>query len=62
MYNTKAIKQYEEGRALQQNGKLNAAERAYRKAIKINPDFVEPFNNLGNVLVDRERLNEAANR
>lgn len=60
MQNQKAIKLYDEGRKFQQQAKYTAAERAYRKAIKINPDFVEAFNNLGNVLVDRERLNEAA--
>ena len=60
MHTTKAVKHYEEGRSFQQRGNLNSAERAYRKALKINPNFVEALNNLGNVLVDRERLNEAA--
>ncbi|MCP4238078.1 MAG: tetratricopeptide repeat protein [Aestuariibacter sp.] len=60
MNNQKAVKLYNEGRALQQQAKLSAAERAYRKAIKISPDFVEALNNLGNVLVDRERHKEAA--
>jgi tetratricopeptide (TPR) repeat protein len=60
MQNQKAIKLYNEGRQLEQQAKLAAAERAYRKAIKINPDFVEALNNLGNVLVDRERYKEAA--
>lgn len=60
MRNNKAIKHYEEGRSHQFQGKLAAAERAYRKAIKADQDFVEAYNNLGNVLVDRERLQEAA--
>ena len=60
MYNKKAIKHYEEGRVLQQKGKLSTAERAYRKVIKINQNFVEAYNNLGNVLVDRMRLKEAS--
>ena len=56
MYSKKAIKCYEEGRLLHQQKKLSAAERAYRKAIKADPNFVEAYNNLGNVLVDREQL------
>ena len=60
MPNSKAIKYYEEGRLHQFQGELSAAERAYRKAIKADQDFVEAYNNLGNVLVDRERLQEAS--
>jgi len=41
VYSRKAVKSYEQDRVLQQNGKLSGAERAYRKAIKVNPDFVE---------------------
>ena len=59
MHSQKAIKLYEEGRKLQQHAKLLAAERAYRKAIKIDPSFVQALNNLGNVLVDRDQLREA---
>ena len=59
MYSRKAVKSYEEGRVLQQNGKLSGAERAYRKAIKVNPDFVEAHHDLGNVLLDRGRPQEA---
>ena len=59
MYSEKAIKCYEEGRLLHQQKKLSAAERAYRKAIKAEPNFVEAHNNLGNVLVDREQLKRA---
>ena len=61
MYNKKAVKFFEEGRVLQQKGKLSAAERAYSKAIKINPDFVEAHHDLGNVLLDRDRPKEAFN-
>jgi len=55
-----AIKHYEEGRILHQKGKLSNAERAYKKAIKINQDFVEAHNYLGNVLVERGRFTEAS--
>ncbi len=61
MYNKKAIKYFDEGRVLQQKGKLANAERAYKRAIKINPDFVEAYNNLGNVLLDRGQPKEAFN-
>jgi tetratricopeptide (TPR) repeat protein len=60
MYNKKAIKCYEEGRALQQTGRLAGAERAYKKAIKINQGFIEAHNDLGNVLLDLGRAKEAA--
>ena len=60
MYNKKAVKCYEEGRVLQQTGKLSSAERAYNKAIKINRDFIEAHNDLGNVLLDLGRPKEAA--
>jgi tetratricopeptide (TPR) repeat protein len=55
----KAIKLYDEGRKFEQQARLSSAERAYRKAIKINPHFVEALNNLGNILVDKKQLKEA---
>jgi len=61
MYNKKAVKCYEAGRVFQRKGKLPDAERAYKKAIKINQDFVEAHTNLGNVLLNRGRLKEAFN-
>lgn len=61
MRNSKAIKHYEEGRVLHGQGKLSSAERAYGKAIKADRQFVEAYNNLGNVLVDLDRFREAAN-
>jgi tetratricopeptide (TPR) repeat protein len=60
MHDAKAIRHYEEGRALHEKGQLALSERAYRKAIKLNHDFVPAHNNLGNVLVDRGRPQEAA--
>ncbi|RLA11199.1 MAG: hypothetical protein DRQ59_10310 [Gammaproteobacteria bacterium] len=59
MYHKIAVKYYEKGRVLHQKGKLADAERAYKKAIKINQDFVEAHSNLGNVLLDRGRGKEA---
>lgn len=56
-----AIKHYKQGIILHKKGKLVNAERAYKKAIKINPNFVEAQSNLGNVLLERGRLKEASN-
>ena len=61
MYNKNAVKCYQEGRLSQQKGKLSDAERAYKKALKINQDFIEAHNDLGNVLLARGRYKEAFN-
>ena len=61
MYNKKAVKYYDEGRNFQKKGKLTEAERAYKKAIKINQDFVEAHNDIGNVFLDLGRPKEAFN-
>jgi tetratricopeptide (TPR) repeat protein len=57
----KAVKHYDQGIILHDKGKLANAERAYKKAIKINPNFVEAHSNLGSVLLDQGRLKEASN-
>lgn len=59
MYDKRAIKFYENGRALQQMGKLADAERAYRKATKISSNFFEAHTNLGNLQLEKGRLKEA---
>lgn len=56
-----AIKHYQQGIIFQDKGKLSNAERAFKKAIKIDPKFVEAHNNLGNVLLDQGRIKEASN-
>lgn len=45
--------------ALHQEGKLKESERAYKKAISINGDFVEAHNNLGNVFLDSGKPKKA---
>ena len=40
-------------------GKLQEAELYMRKAIQINPNYVEAHSNLGNVLRDLGKLQEA---
>ena len=59
MYNKKAVDFYNQGRELQQKDQLIRAEKVYRKAISKQPDFVEAYNNLGNILVDLKRLGDA---
>jgi tetratricopeptide (TPR) repeat protein len=55
----KAVEHYEKGRTFQQKGQLSNAERAYKKAIKVDIGFVGAYNNLGNVLLAQERIKEA---
>ncbi len=40
----KAAEYYEKAVHLQQQVKLSAAERSYKKSIKVNPDYVETYN------------------
>lgn len=61
MYSERAIKQYQQARILHQQGNFSAAERAYKKALKINPDFVEAYNNLANAYLDSGHFNKAFN-
>ena len=56
-----AVKHYQQAITLHQKGELSSAERAYKKAIKLNHNFVEAHSNLGNVLLERGRLKEATN-
>ena len=58
-YNPQAVKLYEKARSLHQQGKLANSALAYRKAIKISPNFLEAYNNLGNVLLEQNKLKEA---
>ena len=61
MQNEKAIKHYQEGLAHYRNGKLADAERACKKAIKINPRYADAHNDLGNVYLKMGRLKESFN-
>ncbi len=40
-------------------GSLNEAEKSYKKAIEIKPDFAMAYNNLANTLRDINKLDEA---
>jgi len=57
----KAVKHYDEGMAHYRKGKLSDAERAFNKAIKINPDYADAYNDLGNVFMQKGCLKESFN-
>ena len=44
---------------LNTEGKLDEAVAAYRQAIRVKPDYVEAYYNLGNALKDQDELAEA---
>ena len=48
-----------QGVTAQKEGKLEEAEKSYKKAIEIKPDFVEAYNNLGVVLKELSKFDEA---
>lgn len=49
---------FNEGRALEGQGNILAAQRAYTKVTKISPRFIYGWSNLGNTLVAQGQLND----
>ena len=47
------------GNAIVEQGKLEEAIEAYKKAISITPDYAEAYSNMGNAFKDQGRLEEA---
>ena len=47
------------GNALQNQGRLEEAVKAFKKALSIKPDHAEAYNNMGNALNEQGRLEEA---
>ncbi len=41
------------------DGNIEMAEKSYRRAIKIKPVYSDPYHNLGNVLAEKTRFDEA---
>ncbi len=41
------------GNALKEQGKLDEAIEAYKKALAIKPDYAEAYNNMGNSLKEQ---------
>lgn len=54
-----AVKQFELGLAQSDAGNIESAEKAYRKALEIHPDFPEVMVNLANICRSTDRTNEA---
>jgi tetratricopeptide (TPR) repeat protein len=50
MNNKKAIKNNDKGCLFIEQGRLSSAEKCFKKAVKLNPNYVEAYNNLGNIL------------
>lgn len=57
--NKKALRHFEDGRVYYQNGKLNDAESQFRKATEEDPNFVEAWLLLGDVMADKKNTAEA---
>ena len=57
----RAVKHYQEGMAHSRNGKHSLAERAFKKAIKINPGYADAHNDLGNLYLGMGRFKESFN-
>ena len=47
------------GLVLSAQGKLDAAVASYRRALALQPNYIEACNNLGNALIDQGKLEEA---
>ena len=47
------------GNALKDQGKLEEAIEAYKKALSLKPDYAEAYSNMGNALKDQGKLDEA---
>src|SRR5690349_7528560 len=55
----RAVEQYQAGCLAHQLGDLESAVASYRKALALQPDFVEAYCNLGSALREQGRLDEA---
>src|ERR1022692_5179876 len=55
----KASDHLSKGMVLAENGDINGAIVEYRKALKLNPDFVDAHNNLGLALEKNKHLDGA---
>uniref|UniRef100_A0A5F8HDI2 dolichyl-phosphate-mannose--protein mannosyltransferase n=1 Tax=Monodelphis domestica TaxID=13616 RepID=A0A5F8HDI2_MONDO len=56
---TKKKVHYNVGKNLADQGDQTAAIRYYREAVRLNPKYVHAMNNLGNILKERNELQEA---
>ena len=61
MSNPKAVKLYQSGMAYLKKGQSSNAERAFRKSVKLDPNFADAHNDLGNTCLQQGRYREAFN-
>ena len=59
MNHKKAIKNNDKGCLFLEQGSLSLAEKCFKKAVKLNPNYVEAYNNLGNILQLQGKNDEA---
>jgi Tfp pilus assembly protein PilF len=50
---------YNYGAALQQNGRLDEAEKEYQTTLRIDPSYVKVYTNLGQLFVSKSKLEDA---
>jgi tetratricopeptide (TPR) repeat protein len=55
----KALEQYEKGLRVLEQGKRSEAEKAFKKAIEIYPQYVESYLRLSTIYADRTQFDEA---
>ena len=59
MNHKKAIKHNKKGCLFIEQNRLSSAEKCFRKAVKLNPYYVEAYNNLGNTLEQLGKIDDA---
>lgn len=57
--NEEARKLYNDAGDLQQNGKFTEAEKFYEQAIKLDPNYCDAMDNLGQLLRQQDKIDEA---
>ena len=59
MQNQKSARAHEEGKKLFRQGKISAAERALKRALKLDPGRVDALTDLGSLYLKQERFRDA---
>ena len=57
--NKEAQKSYNDANRLKQNGKFAEAEKLYKKAVDLDPNFCDAMDNLGQLLRQQNKIDEA---
>ncbi len=59
MNHKKAIKSNNKGCLFIEQNRISSAEKCFKKAVKLNPNYVEAYNNLGNTLKQLGKIDDA---